>query len=260
MAHRKWAGYIAVHPVTVCTQNQSLQSWHKEHVHTPSGPASRRARWYETLARFYLTVVYVPGKDKTEADCLSRCAYPASKATTDVSSHGDQPEPVEAKNFIDMERMIEQGGVKSFIVMAPGAPLGRRVSRAVGVLAPEGAESDKHLFPESRLEDDWTDDYAKSEAFQSEYRALINPDNGQKWPKGLAEEDGKLYRNGGLLVAQSRVLELCDAWDNHMMYPGVRKQARDMQPRLESDEIGVYSAIKQVKKGCSVCQACNPDN
>ena len=37
-----------------------------------------------------------------------------------------------------------------------------------GVLAPEGAESDKHLFPESCLQNDWTDGYAKSEAFESE--------------------------------------------------------------------------------------------
>ena len=40
MALRKWAGYIALHPVTVCTDHQSLQSWQKEHVDTPSGPAS----------------------------------------------------------------------------------------------------------------------------------------------------------------------------------------------------------------------------
>ena len=56
---------IVLHPVTVCTDHQSLQSWHKEHVDTPSGPASRRARWHETLAKFDLTVVYIPGKDNT---------------------------------------------------------------------------------------------------------------------------------------------------------------------------------------------------
>ena len=31
-ALRKWAGYIALHPVMVCTEHQILQSWHKEHV------------------------------------------------------------------------------------------------------------------------------------------------------------------------------------------------------------------------------------
>ena len=80
---------------------------------------------------------------------------------------------------------MEEKGVKCFVVMAAWAPLGRRVSKAVRVLAPEGAESDKHLFPESCLQDDWTDDYAKSEAFESKYRALTDPDNRQKWPKGL---------------------------------------------------------------------------
>ena len=39
-ALRKWAGHIGLQPVVVCTDHQSLQSWHKEHVDTPSGPAS----------------------------------------------------------------------------------------------------------------------------------------------------------------------------------------------------------------------------
>ena len=147
-------------------------------------------------------MVYVPGKDDTVADCLSRWAYPASKGMTDVSANGNEAETAEAKKIIDMGRMMEEEGVKCFVVMAAKAPLGRRVSRAVRVIAPEGAESDKHLFPESCLQDDWTDNYAKFEAFESEYRALTDPHNGQKWPKGLTEEDGKLYRNGSLLVPE----------------------------------------------------------
>ena len=39
-------------------------------------------------------------------------------------------------------------------------------------------------FPESCLQDDWTDDYAKSEAFAAEYRAVTDPDDGQKWQRG----------------------------------------------------------------------------
>ena len=66
-----------------------------------------------------------------------------------------------------MERLMEEEGVKCFVVMAADAHLRRRMGRAVRVLAPEGAESDKHLFPESCLQDDWTDDYAKSEPFEA---------------------------------------------------------------------------------------------
>ena len=117
-ALRKWSGHIGLQPVVVCTDHQSLQSWHKEHVDTPSGPAARRARWHETFAKFDLSVVYVPGKDNTVADCLSRWAYPAGKAWMDISSHGDAEETEEAKRIIEMEKVMEQEGVKCFVVMA----------------------------------------------------------------------------------------------------------------------------------------------
>ena len=66
---------------------------------------------------------------------------------TDISAHGDEAETAEAKKIIEMERLMEEEGIKCFVVMAADAPLGTRMSRAVRVLAPEGAESDKHLFP-----------------------------------------------------------------------------------------------------------------
>ena len=47
---------------------------------------------------------------------------------------------------------------------------------------------------------------------------------------------------------------------HHMLHPGVKKQALDMQRRFEIDHIVLYTAIEKVRKGCSVCQACNPDN
>ena len=102
----------------VCTDHQPLQSWHKGHVDTPSGPAALRARWHETFAKFDLSVVYVPGKDNTVADCLSRWAYPAGKAWINISSHGDAEETEEAKRIIKMEKAMEQERVKCFVVMA----------------------------------------------------------------------------------------------------------------------------------------------
>ena len=83
--------------------------------------------------------------------------------------------------------------MKSVVVMAAGALLGSRVRRAVSALAPQGVESDEHLFPESCLRDDATDNYAKFEAFQAGYPAVTDPEEGQKWPRWLTEEDGKMY-------------------------------------------------------------------
>ena len=56
------------------------------------------------------------------------------------------------------------------------------------------------------------------------------------------------------------MLELCEAWHHHMMHPGVTKQPIDMQRRFEIHDIGLYNAIKQVNKGCFVCQACDSDD
>ena len=53
-ALRKRSGHIRLPPVVVCTDHQSLQSWQKEHVDTPSGPAARRAQGQETFAKFKL--------------------------------------------------------------------------------------------------------------------------------------------------------------------------------------------------------------
>ena len=109
-ALRKWSGHIGLQPVVVCTDHQSLQSWHKEHVDTPSGPAARRARWHETFAKFDLSVVYIPGKDNIVTDCLSRWAYPTGKAWMDIFSHGDGEETEEAKRIIEMKRPWSKRG------------------------------------------------------------------------------------------------------------------------------------------------------
>ena len=45
-ALHKWAGHIGLPPVVVCRDHQSLQSRHKQHVDTPSGPAPRSAQWH----------------------------------------------------------------------------------------------------------------------------------------------------------------------------------------------------------------------
>ena len=49
-ALRKWSVHIGLQSMVVCTDNQSLQSRHEEHIDTPSAPAAPRARLQETPA------------------------------------------------------------------------------------------------------------------------------------------------------------------------------------------------------------------
>ena len=98
----------------------------KEHVDGPSGLLARRAQWHETFRKFDLSLVYVPGKDKTVADCLSRRAKPAGKAWMSISSHGDAEETEEAKGIIELEKGMEEGDTKCFVLMASKAELSQR--------------------------------------------------------------------------------------------------------------------------------------
>ena len=49
---------------------------------------------------------------------------------TDISAHGDEAETAEAKKIIEMERLMEEEGVKCFVVMAADAPLGMKVGQS----------------------------------------------------------------------------------------------------------------------------------
>ena len=69
------------------------------------------------LAKFDLSVVYVPGKENTVADCLIRWANPAGKAWMGISMPGDAEETAEAKHIIEAERLLEDGEAKCFGVV-----------------------------------------------------------------------------------------------------------------------------------------------
>ena len=73
---------------------------------TPGGPAGRRGRWHETLSRFDLHVTYIPGRYNTVADALSRWAYPASEAYSEVSFHGTATDKAEVIEFDKEEQAL----------------------------------------------------------------------------------------------------------------------------------------------------------
>jgi hypothetical protein len=99
----KWAGLIGFQPVVVTSDHKSLESWATEHVMCPGGPRNRRARWHELLSQFDLTLEYIPGKDNSIADAMSRFAYPASTARQDVTIHGSLESAEEVKKMIEDE-------------------------------------------------------------------------------------------------------------------------------------------------------------
>ena len=261
-ALRKWSGHIGLQPVVVCTDHQSLQSWHKEHVDTPSGPAARRARWHETFAKFDLSVVYIPGKDNTVADCLSRWAYPAGKAWMDISSHGDAEETEEAKRIIEMEKVMEQEGVKCFVVMANRTDLAKFRGARVQAIREETLEQWMVAPVElvrSVLTEDWSDDYAASEHWGKYWNAVSAPSD-DEWPEGLTEDGDKLFLKDKLLVPENRVEQLIDHWHNaQLMHPGRDKMQQDLEWRFKFPP-GYYAILDRYCSDCAVCRATKNPN
>ena len=256
-ALRKWSGHIGLQPLVVCTDHQSFQSWHKKHVDTPSGPAARRARWHETFAKFDLSVVYVPGKDNTVADCLSRWAYPAGKAWMYISSHGDAEETEEAKRIIEMEKAMEQEGVKCFVVMANHTDLAKFQGARVQAIREETLEQWMVAPVElvrSVLTEDWSDDYAASNHWSKYWNAVSAPsDDGL--PEGLTEDGDKLFLKDKLLVPKNRMEELIDHWHNaQLMHPGRDKMQQDLEWRFKFPP-GYYAILDKYCSDGAVCRA-----
>ena len=231
----------------MCTDHQSLRSWHKEHVDIPSGPAAGRAQWHETLAKFDLNVVYVPGKDNTLADCLSRWAYPAGKAWRDISMQGDAEQTAEAKRIIEAERLLEEGEAKCFVVMGSRAELAQVRDTKVQAVEAQMKEEDMVRATEGVqlvLIEDRSDDYANSDHWLKYWNAVSAPSD-DDWTEGLTEDGDKLFLKDNLLVPEYRLEDLIDHWHNaQLLHPG-----RDCLQKGSDFEIFVPSGLLRRAQG-----------
>jgi hypothetical protein len=108
LALLKWESWIGFQPILVLTDHQAIEYWAKELLETPSGPTGRRLRWHQIFSRFDLTIGYIPGKENTIADILSRWAYPASQAFREVSKNGTKEDDDEMKEIIRHEKEEEK--------------------------------------------------------------------------------------------------------------------------------------------------------
>ena len=196
------------------------------------------------------------------ADCLSRWAYPAGNAWMDISSHGDAEETEEAKRIIEMEKVMEQEGVKCFVVMANRTDLAKFRGARVQAIREETLEQWMVAPVElvrSVLTEDWSDDYAASEHWSKYWNAVSAPSD-DEWPEGLNEDGDKLFLKDKLLVPENRVEELIDHWHNaQLMHPGRDKMQQDLEWRFKFPP-GYYAILDRNCSDCAVCRATKSPN
>ena len=116
----KFQDWIAHNAVSIkChTDHRSLEHWKNERLDCKSGPLGRRHRWHEFLSRFpNLEVIYLPGKDNSIADCLSRWAYSANQVFNDTTVDGSNEDHEFAQeNRIKERDIIPPAGFEPHIV------------------------------------------------------------------------------------------------------------------------------------------------
>ena len=97
---------------------------------------------------------------------LSRWAYPAGKASIDISMHGNAEHTAEASHIIEAGRLLEEGEAKCFVVMGAHPEFAHVRDAKVQAVEAEMKEEDmlRHIegVP-SVLMEDWSNDYANSD-------------------------------------------------------------------------------------------------
>ena len=191
------------------------------------------------------------------ADCLSRWAYPAGKAWMDISSHEDAEETEEAKRIMEMEKAMEQEGVKCFVVMANRTDLAKFRGARVQAIREETLEQWMVAPVElvrSVLTEDWSDDYAASDHWSRYWNAVCAPSD-DKWPEGLTEDGDIFFLKDKLLVPENQMEELIDHWHNaQLMHPRRDKMQHDLEWRFKVPP-GYYAILYKYCSDCAICRA-----
>ena len=163
----------------------------------------------------------------------------------------------EARQIIDMEKAMEQDGVKCFVVMTNRTDLaefrGARVKSIREKTLDQWMVAPVELV-KSVVTEDWSDDYAASEHWGRYWNAVRAPSENE-WPEGLTEDGDKLFLKDKLLLSESRVEELMDHWHNaQLMHPGRDRMQQHLEWRLKFPP-GYYAILDRYCSDCAVCRA-----
>ena len=179
-----------------------------------------------------------------------------------ISSHGDADETEEAKRIIEMEKAMEQEGVRCFVVMANCTHLAKFRGAHVQAIREETLEQLMVAPVElvrSVLTEAWSDDYAASDHWSKYWNAVSAPSD-DEWPEGLTEDGDKVFLKDKLLVPENGMEELIDDWHNaQLMHPGRDKMQQDLEWRFKFPP-GYYALLDRYCSDCAVCRATKSPN
>ena len=79
--------------------------------------------------------------------------------------------------------------------------------------------------------------------------------------KGLALHHGEMWWEGKVCVPESRVHEVIKEYHDFMGHVGIKKVVREVDRRFAfPPSVKIHDSVREVKRVCVICQACDHPN
>ena len=120
-----------------------------------------------------------------------------------------------------------------------------------------GPESPDHPLRTNVMDENWSGHYMNCETFHGLWDAVH--EEGTAWPKGVQIMGDKIHLNGKLCVPQGLVDRVLQEFHKASGHIGVERMHKEMAHRYEFP-MGepIKEKTTQMRRGCKVCQACEP--
>ena len=266
--------------IKAMTDHKALESWYSERLDCKSGPLGRRGRWHEFFSRFPgLEVRYVPGKDNTVADYLSRWAYPACEVANDETFHGSREDARQVQDYEAEEAALDSlaahlddgpidfGQAAIFLdkeALQAEEPHQDALDLVLALNDASSSSTDPQMnsreqqFLEEEV-DTWVTAYKRCPVLSDKYAQVTDPDNAQSLG-GLSFERGRLRRGGRILVPTSLTETVIRRQHHVTGHPGIPKMLAALQRRywFACDRTDLIDQVTTIVRGCAECQVAKP--
>ena len=187
------------------------------------------------------------GNEWSEAEWLARSEVAGEWMPVDEEEEGANPEgqSVDESESEDDDVVELTPGVPGVQSSSSSVPVGQMVPPVVCPLLGLGTE--------------WVKDYVSSAQWGELWQATQTP--GSEWPQGIRLHHGTMVWDGRICVPESRVLEVVQGHHEIMGHAGIQKVVKEVQRRYALPvQVKVYETVRQVRRGCATCQACDAPN
>ena len=106
---------------------------------------------------------------------------------------------------------------------------------------------------------EWAEDYQQSAQWSAQWEATQT--QGGEWPEGIRLHSGQMIYVGRVCVPETKVHDVLKQHHEFMGHAGVKRVVEEVTRRYHFPiTTKIYESVREVKRQCVTCQACEPPN